>query len=73
MSSQTTHFNRFELRFRSLFNEGRGFAFNCDASGRVNLDELSERGRRNYLFAKARVGREFSTPSIRMMSTPLFS
>jgi hypothetical protein len=73
MSSQTTHFNRFELRFQSLFNEGRGFAFACNSSGQVNLDELSERSRRNFLFAKAMVGREFATPSIRMTSEPLFS
>jgi hypothetical protein len=70
MSSQTTHSNRFELRFQSLFNEGRGFAFACESSGQVNVDGLSERGRRNYLFAKAMVGREFATPSIRIASTP---
>lgn len=26
---------RYELRFRSLFNEGRGYAFPCDAHGQV--------------------------------------
>ena len=55
---------RFEIRFRSLFHEGRGYAFPCDAAGHVNLDALTERGRCNYLFARAMVGREFATPSI---------
>lgn len=55
---------RFEMRFVSLFNEGRGFAFPCDEQGHVDLDALSERGRCNYLFARAMVGREFAAPSI---------
>jgi hypothetical protein len=55
---------RFQIRFRSLFHEGRGYAFPCDAAGHVNLDALTERGRCNYLFARAMVGREFATPSI---------
>ena len=63
--TQSTHINRFELWFRSLFDEGRGFAFACDSAGRVSMDELSERGRRNYLFARAMVGREFATPTVR--------
>jgi hypothetical protein len=28
----------FQLSFRSLFHIGRGFAFPCDAQGRVNLN-----------------------------------
>ena len=55
---------RFEIRFQSLFHEGRGYAFPCDPAGHVNLDALSERGRCNYLFARAMVGREFATPSV---------
>ena len=57
---------RFVIRFSSLFNEGRGFAFPCDSAGRVDLDALSERGRCNYLFARSMVGREFAMPSIGM-------
>ena len=64
--SHAGHGARFELRFRSLFNEGRGLAFPCDAGGQVDLDALSERGRNNYLFARAMVGREFATPDIRI-------
>jgi hypothetical protein len=59
------HTLQFEIRFQSLFQEGRGMAFPCDAAGRVNLEDLSERGRSNYLFARAMVGREYATPNVR--------
>jgi hypothetical protein len=54
----------FELRFESLFQQGRALAFPCDERGRVELDRLSERARRNYLYARAVVGREFATPAV---------
>ena len=69
--SDAGHGARFEIRFRSLFNEGRGLAFPCDASGQVDLDGLSERGRNNYLFARAMVGREFAMPQVREAAGPL--
>jgi hypothetical protein len=55
----------FELRFQSLFDEGRGFAFPCDAAGRVELERLSERARHNLQRALALIGREFATPALR--------
>ncbi len=55
----------FELRFRSLFDAGRGFSFPCDAQGRVAIDDLSERARFNYYFARKAIGREFATPAVR--------
>jgi len=54
----------FELRFQSLFNEGRALAFPCDAAGHVDMDALSERARDNYLYARTVVGREFATPAV---------
>lgn len=54
----------FQLRFESLFQQGRGMAFPCDSQGRVALDSLSERARSNYLYARAVVGREFATPTV---------
>jgi hypothetical protein len=54
----------YELRFMSLFQEGRGLSFPCDPSGDVHLDELSERARANYFYARAVVGREFSVPAV---------
>ena len=56
--------SRFLLCFRSLFNSGRGFAFPCDGSGRVDLDDLSERARNNYFYARAMVGRELTVPAV---------
>ena len=55
----------FLIRFPSLFRQGRGLAFPCDAHGRVDLDHLTERARDNYLFARAMVGREYAAPSVR--------
>jgi len=52
------------LRFASLFQQGRALAFPCDEQGQVKLDELSERARGNYLFARAMVGREYATPRV---------
>ncbi len=54
----------FELRFRSLFQEGRALAFACDADGRIDLDRLSERTRQSYLYARALVGRDFAQPEV---------
>jgi len=53
---------RFELRFLDLFHTGRGYAFPCDCEGHVEIDSLGEKARLNYLYARAMVGREFSTP-----------
>ena len=56
---------QFELRFQSLFNSGRGYAFPCDPAGQVDLDQLSDRARNNYLYARAVVGRELTVPAVR--------
>lgn len=62
--SQPLDSNRFELRFESLFNPGRGLVFPCDERGQVELDSLSERSRQNYFYARAVIGREFATPAV---------
>lgn len=54
----------YELRFRSLFDEGRAYSFPCDAMGRVDLDALSERARNNFFFVHSVIGRDFSTPEV---------
>lgn len=56
--------HRCQLRFESLFNQGRALAFPCDERGQVELDALTERARRNYLYARAVVGREFAMPTV---------
>ena len=61
IESRTTSF---QLRFRSLFEFGRGYAFPCDGAGRVDLDRLSDSARNNYLYARAMVGRELAHPAV---------
>ena len=55
----------FELHFDSLFSDGRGLAFPCDAAGRVEMDRMSARARANYLYARAVIGREYRFPAVR--------
>ena len=61
--------SHFEVWFESLFNAGRGLAFPCDPAGHVDIDALSARGRNNYFFARAMLGREYATP--RVLRAPL--
>ena len=56
-----------ELRFRSLFDEGRGFAFPCDANGRVDMDAMSECARLDYFYARTVIGREVALPALRVL------
>ena len=54
----------YELRFQSLFDAERAYAFPCDVAGRVDMDALSDTARENYLYVRAVVGREFSIPAV---------
>ncbi len=56
----------YELRFQSLFHEGRALAFPCDERGQVDLDALSERARLNYFYAHSLIGREFARPAVQL-------
>jgi hypothetical protein len=67
-SSSAHRGDAYELRFKSLFDEGRAYSFPCDETGHVNLDALSDRARINYLYARAVVGREFSMPAVQRTS-----
>lgn len=53
-----------QLRFASLFDPGRGITIPCDASGEVQMDDLSDRMRNAYLGARALVGREYAFPVV---------
>ncbi len=65
------HQGHYELRFQSLFSEGRALSFPCDAQGHVFLDDLSRRAMENYLYARAVVGREYATPAVVCSDAPL--
>jgi hypothetical protein len=56
--------DHFELRFQSLFDAGRGYAFPCDATGHVDMDAMGERARNSYLYARTVIGREFCMPKV---------
>ena len=59
---------RYEMRFSSLFQEGRAYAFPCDADGRVDIDALSDCARNNYFYARRVIGRELSMPAVQPIS-----
>jgi hypothetical protein len=61
---QTLGGDLFELRFASLSMDGRSFAFPCDSSGNVDIDQLPSRLRTNYLFARAAIGFELYYPVV---------
>ena len=54
----------YEVRFDSLYRQGRALSFPCDSNGHVDIDRLSERARANYLFARAMIGREYCYPTV---------
>lgn len=54
----------YELRFQSMFHQGRGWSFPCDAEGHVDMDAMSDRSRENYLFARAMIGLEVGMPRV---------
>ena len=63
-SANTQDSGGYELRFRSLFNEGRGYSFPCDAAGHVDLDAMGTILRGHYFFVRTSIGREFATPAV---------
>jgi hypothetical protein len=56
----------FELRFQSLFDSGRAYAFSCDEAGLVDIDRLSAHARLNYFYARTVIGREVAMPAVRL-------
>ena len=68
LPTATTPDSRYELLFPCLFKQGRGYAFPCDAEGNVVIDDLCDRSRDNYFYARAVVGKELSVPTIRVVA-----
>jgi hypothetical protein len=65
LTTSTPTATGFEIRFQSLFREGRALTFPCDRDGHVDLDAISERARNNYLFACATIGFEYAMPVVK--------
>jgi len=57
---------RYELRFQSLFNSGRGLVFPCDPQGEVQWDAMTEGARASFLRAQRSVGREYASPLVQL-------
>jgi hypothetical protein len=53
----------FDLVFVPL-HHGCSFAFPCNETGVVEMNDLTEQARNNYLLARALVGRDFQVPSV---------
>jgi hypothetical protein len=56
----STHY----LLFGGLFPTVRSLSFPCDPGGHVEMDEMSERARDNYLFARTVIGRDYQVPVV---------
>jgi len=59
---------QFELQFKAVDKSERDLTFPCDENGRVELDGLTERGRLEYLFARAMVRRHYTVEVCRRYS-----
>lgn len=55
----------YELLFQTLRGQGRALSFPCDSEGHVDLDQLPDQARSNYLYARVVVGHEFAWPVVR--------
>jgi hypothetical protein len=55
---------QFELRFQPLATGRPGYSFPCDGCGRVDMDDLSDRERNDYLFARGSVGYALEAPVV---------
>ena len=64
MSTEALDIREFEVWFDSLYVAGHAFAFPCDHHGAVDLDALTDRQRRSYLYVRAMVGHDFATPRV---------
>ncbi len=60
----TTAVPHHALRFQSLYNLGRGFAFPCDSAGSIDFSQLSEKARVNYNVAMNEVGHSLAIPFV---------
>lgn len=65
----STREHAFELRFDALAAAHPSLAFPCDAEGHVDLDQLCDRSRRDYLFAHTLIGRDFTMPVVHRLAS----
>ena len=63
-SNQSSPAARYQLRYQSLKWQEKVLAFPCDAQGRVEMNNLSDMARNDYLYARAVVDFEFARPTV---------
>ncbi len=61
-SAQRAEAACFALQFRSFASATEDLCFPCNANGVVDLNALTPQELKNYLYARALVGRSFSPP-----------
>jgi hypothetical protein len=61
--SPRPHWNH-RLVFAACLGDANALAFPCDPRGHVPLDELDERARNQYFFARTVVGRDYRSPVV---------
>lgn len=54
---------QFVLSFQAIHSSKR-LEFPCDNKGIVLMDNLTERAKANYLYARAMLGREYLSPCV---------
>jgi len=54
------------LSFQAIHSSKR-LEFPCDDKGIVLMDNLTERAKANYLYARAMLGREYLTPQVQLV------
>ena len=59
-----------EIRYQSLTDAEMALCFPCDATGRVTMDDLSDRVRERYLVARALVGSVFARAVVQTATPP---
>ena len=59
------------LRFQSLVNSGRGFTFDCDKDGVVDVNAMSEQLYASYVAVWRAVGIDYAMPVVELIGCPL--
>jgi hypothetical protein len=59
---------RVVLRFAPRASDMPCLAFPCNAAGDVEMDDLSEQQRNDYLFARALRGRDYASPVVELIA-----
>ena len=57
---------QFTLCYPSSAFNGKALSFPCNQQGDVDMEQLTERARNNYFYARMMLGREFLSPVVQL-------